>query len=94
MSLSIADIQKEALRIYTDIQSGELVDACSMSAVNTPVKEAWSTTEDLVDKGPLSSQDREQLIALLDPPIAEEIKDRSGDFDLIYEFLLSALKVK
>ena len=94
MSLSITDIRKEALRMYTDIQSGELVDACSMSAVNTPVKEAWSATEDLIEKGPLSSQDRKQLIALLGPQIAGRSTDQSDDFDLIYEFLLSALKIK
>jgi len=94
MSLTIKDIQKEALRIYTEIQSGELVDACSMSAVNTPVKEAWSTAEDLVDKGPLSTLERKQLIALLDPHLAESINDQAEDFDLVYEFLLSALKVK
>jgi len=94
MSLSISDIQKEALRIYTDIQSGELVDACSMSAVNTPVKEAWSTAEELIEKGPLSSLDRKQLIALLDPQLADRTMDHADDFDLVYEFLLSALKIK
>jgi len=94
MSLSISDIQKEALRIDTDIQSGKLVDACSMSAANTPAKEAWSTAEELIEKGPLSSLDRKQLIALLGSRLEERTIDHADDFDLIYEFLLSVLKNK
>jgi len=40
MNLTISDIEKEAKDILHKITSGELIDGCSMSAVETPTTEA------------------------------------------------------
>jgi len=56
MSLSLEQIELAAKQIVQKLESGELVKGCSMSALQTPITEAWELAQELVEKNALSSR--------------------------------------
>lgn len=95
MNLTIADIEKEAKKILQKIKSGELIDGCSMSAIQTPTNEAWEIATNLCEKNEISSIQRIELISKLDKDVQSQLKASSyDDFDLAYEYLLQLIKQK
>jgi hypothetical protein len=95
MILTISDIEKEAKKILQKIKSGELIDGCSMSAVQTPAMEAWEIATSLSEKNEIASNQRIEIISKLDKDVQSQLEATSyDDFDLAYEYLLQLIKQK
>ena len=93
MSLTISDIEKEAKDILYKINSGELIDGCSMSAVETPTTEAWEIATKFSEKRKISSIQKIELFSKLDKDVQSQLKVSGyDDFDLVYEYLLQLIK--
>lgn len=94
-SLSLHMIFLQAKKLDAMLISGELVDACSMCAVQTPVKEAWSMADELCEQGKLNTHDQLQLLSLLNEAIRIQLETtKFDDFDLIYEYFLQLIDNK
>jgi hypothetical protein len=95
MTLTISDIEKEATEILQKIKSGELMDGCSMSAVQTPATEAWEIATSLSEKRIISPIQKIEILSKLDKGVQSQLKVTSyDDFDLAYEYLLQLIKQK
>ncbi len=95
MQINIKVLNQQATNILAMINSGELQDSCSMSAVQTPVKEAWCIAEDLTEQGELSTTDKDEIYSLLDNETRQQLKAiEYDDFDLVYEYLLQKIHCK
>jgi len=93
MSLTVDDIEKEAKKILQKIKSGELIDGCSMSAVQTPTVEAWEIATNLSENGALSSIHKMEVFSKLDRDVQSQLEATGyDDFDLVYEYLLQLIK--
>jgi hypothetical protein len=93
MNLSLQTVIREAGKIKFKIDSGVLIEGgCGMSAVQTPAKEAWSVTEDLVEQGELTSEGQEKLLSMLNKETKSHLQaTKFDDFDLIHEFFLQVI---
>jgi hypothetical protein len=91
MNISITDIDKEAEKIIHKIKSGELIDGCSMSAIQTPTTEAWERAQELTDSGALSPISAKEILSKLDEHVQSQLVPNYDDFDLIYERLLQLI---
>lgn len=95
MSFNLAQIEKQAEKIRLKIRSGELIDGCCMSAVQTPVREAWEIAQELTENETLSDVQKQKLFSKLDRDIQSQLESAGyDDFDLIYERLLQLSKQK
>ena len=96
MSLTLQTVIQEAEKIKFKIDSGILIDGgCGMSAIQTPVKEAWSVTEEITEQGKLSSEDQEKLLSMLNEETRSQIQaSKFDDFDLIHEYFLLLIDSK
>ncbi|AFP32704.1 hypothetical protein [Marinobacter sp. BSs20148] len=93
MNLTISDIEKEAKDILHKITSGELIDGCSMSAVETPTTETWEIATNLSEKRKISTIQKIELFSKLDKDVQSQLKVSGyDDFDLVYEYLLQLIK--
>ena len=89
MSFNLAQIEKEAEKIQLKLKSGELVDGCCMSPVQTPTKEAWEIAQELTENDTLSFVQRRELFSMLNKDIQSQLESSGyDDFDLVYERLL------
>ena len=92
MTYTVLDIEKEADKILLMMQSGELVEGCSMSALQTPATEAWETATRLSENCTLSSDQKNELILNLDKDVRTQLETTNyDDFDLIYARLLQLI---
>jgi hypothetical protein len=95
MKLSLHMVFLQAIKLDAMIISGELIDACSMSAVQTPVKEAWCMADELAEQGKLSVNEQDKLLFLLSDDIRKQLETTEfDDFDLIYEYFLQLIDNK
>lgn len=93
MSLSLNAVNEEADRIRSKIASGDLVEGgCGMSAIQTPVKEAWCVAEELTEQGALPAGDQEKLLSMLNEKTKLQLQATNfDDFDLIYGYFLQVI---
>lgn len=92
MSFNLAQIEKQADKIRQMLKSGELVDGCCMSAVQTPAKEAWERAGELIENETLSYNQKQELFSILGQDIQSQlVSDDYDDFDLVYERLLQII---
>ena len=90
--IKLDQVSQTSDEIRLKMASGELAESCSMSAMPTPVKEAWSLAEALVEQGVLSKIDRQSLFCALSDEIQSELESSGyDDFDLIHETFLQSL---
>ncbi|MFT7414180.1 MAG: hypothetical protein ACI9FO_000838 [Methylophagaceae bacterium] len=66
MSLDLTDIELIAAQILQQLHSGEIHNGCSMSAVSSPVTEAWDRANELAEKVNISPAKKKNLINRLD----------------------------
>jgi len=94
MSFDLNHIEDAAKRILSRLASGELQDACCMSAASTPVKEAWDAAEAIVEEYESLTEGQQQMIfsQLSDATQAQLIRSGYDDFDLVYERLLQLIE--
>lgn len=92
MNLCLTDIENEAENIILKIKTGELIDGCSMSAIQTPTMEAWGIAQELAEKSTLSSKDKQDIFSKLAKDVQSQLAATKYDsFDLIYERLLQLI---
>ena len=92
MSFNLAQIEKEAESIRQMLKSGELVDGCCMSAVQTPAKEAWERAGELTENETLTDNHKHKLFSILEQDIQSQLEIAGyDDFDLVYERLLQII---
>lgn len=92
MRISLKTVIQEAEKIRFKLDSGELVDGCCMSSIQTPVKEAWEVAEVISEQGELSTEDQEKLLSMLNGETKSQMLDtKFDDFDLIYEYFLQLI---
>ncbi|HHJ35033.1 MAG TPA: hypothetical protein ENJ87_04640 [Gammaproteobacteria bacterium] len=92
MELTLEQIDKEADRIKEKCQSGELMDGCSMSAIQTPAREAWDVAHELIENNMMTALQRKEVFSSLDKNIRSQLDDyRYNNFDLVYERLLQLI---
>lgn len=93
MKLTLETVIQEAKKIRSKIESGMLIEGgCGMSAVQTPAKEIWSITEEIIEQGELSGKDQEKLLSLLNEKTKLQLQTTNfDDFDLIHEYLLQLI---
>ncbi len=86
---NLTRIDKAAETILDKLANGEIFQACSMSAMATPVTESWEIAEELAKTIQLSDTQQKSLLMAL-PPVVQKQLQATGfdDFDLIYERLL------
>jgi len=82
-------IDKAAEKIKWQINSGEIVEACGMTAAATPVTESWEIAQELAENNSLTHEQQHSILNALEPAIQQQLKAMSfDDFDLIYGRLL------
>lgn len=93
MEISITDIDASAEKIIHKMQLGELSEGCCLSAIQTPITEAWEMAKRLADNGELSHIIAKEIFSKLDQNVQSQLA-ASGydDFDLIYERFLQKIK--
>lgn len=81
-------LKREAKRINGDVTSGMLKTGCSMSALKSPIREIWSTAEDLLEDVSLNPAEQEWLLGALTENVrADLLRYGMDDFGLVYEYL-------
>jgi len=89
MPFDLQAIERAAALIRQQVDSGEVVTACCMSAHASPVTEAWDAAETLTENATLSTQQQQALLQSLSPAIRQQLEATGFDtFDLIYEAIL------
>ena len=92
MNITLKAIIREAEIMRSRIDSGELVDGCCMSAIQTPVRAAWDTAEEITGQGELSAEAQVKLLSMLDEESRSRLQaTKFDDFDLIYEYYLQLI---
>lgn len=92
MSSTISVIENEAQKIILKIKSGELIDGCSMSAIQTPTIEAWEVATNICEIIELTSMQKTAIFSKLGREVRSQLGNaRYDDFDLIYERLLQLI---
>jgi hypothetical protein len=95
MNYCLTNINKEADKIIQKIKSGELMEGCCMSTIQTATTEAWEVAQALAEIDPLSSSDKEDVFSKLDKDVQSQLITTNYDsFDLIYERLLQLINQK
>ena len=89
LTADIDFIQEAAVKIKRQIKSGEIAEACCMTAAPTPVTESWEVAQEWTVNNSLTFEQQHALLSLLKPEVKYQL-ETSGfdDFDLIYERLL------
>jgi len=92
MPFDLQAIEQAAARIRQQIDSGEIVTACCMSAHASPVTEAWDAAGALAENATLSAHQQQALLQSLGPAIRQQLEATGFDtFDLIYEGILQRI---
>lgn len=95
MIITLKMVIQEAEKIQFMIDSGELVDGCSMSAIQTPMKEAWSVADEITAQNQLHAEDKDKLLSMLNEETKSQLLATNfDDFDLIYEYFLQLIDNK
>ncbi|VAW54975.1 hypothetical protein MNBD_GAMMA06-218 [hydrothermal vent metagenome] len=82
-------INQAAKKIMRQVASGDISEACCMSAAATPVTESWDVAKVLTAKIQLTAAQQQTLLKKLKPEIQQQLESTGfDDFDLIYERLL------
>ncbi|NOR68835.1 MAG: hypothetical protein GQ532_03930 [Methylomarinum sp.] len=91
--ITLEVLDKAAELILQRMASGQLVEGCSMSAVQTPVREAWDIAEQLTGQAVLDDVQRQRLLRNLEALAPAEYRQvqttGSDDFDRVYAYLLA-----
>ncbi len=89
IAMNLDFIDQAAEKIQQQLRTGEVFEACCMSAVSTPVTESWEVTQELVKENSLTSVQQQVLLRVLSTKIQQQLNVTGfDDFDLIYERLL------
>ncbi len=94
MPFDIKLIDQAAEQIQQRLASGEIVEACCMSAMTTPVTESWEAARELAENASLSTGQQQVLLQGLSPLVRKQLEATGfDDFDLIYERILQLIAV-
>jgi len=89
MSFDLNLIIQAAEQITQKIKTGEITEACCMSATSSPVTEAWDLAKQLADNTHLSTTQQQIILKNLNPVSRKQLESSGfDDFDLIYEQIL------
>lgn len=87
-------IDQAAGQIRQRLANGEIVEACCMSAMTTPVTESWEAARELAENADLSTRQQKILLQVLSPLVRKQLETTGfDDFDLIYERILQLVAV-